>query len=527
MPYPVYPVQNQTAQQLANIGSNLGVAMFGDANSMMRRAQLDQDLKFKQQQLALQREELGMKRGVYDSQASMNNAHAGYYGSQTAGQDIRNQGSSELADVISQSAKVNQDGSITFDPQQLGRVAGAYAKANPNGDVAKTLSSLSAMSIQQRPGGATEDQYRQAAALQQKMPSDNTAFTAGQATALAKPMMVPANTQGIIAPAGSVYEQPVKDYAAAMDSSGNPAAVLPDGTTNPIYTPNGAPLPASDPNGFTSPAPAAPAPQAQAPAAPAAPSVADAFGAPQQQRPRVVGNAVVLPQNQKEQQWGTATGLQKSADQYNKDAASQGATAAMARSLIGSVKDLQIPGAGYPIVGGFIEKTAKAAIGSDPKSADRKTNINNLQSLLTNDWLNKSLLLKGAITEVEGEQLRKDQPSLGDSPEAIKRWLEKVGYLAEMDAQYAHLNHQRTVAKMPPVSALEFKSWYASKISPPKGLNLAFSPAMKGGELQQAISPQTAPAQPASGAPAVGAVIDGYRFTGGNPADQTSWQPVQ
>jgi hypothetical protein len=527
MPYPVYPVQNQTAQQLANIGSNLGVAMFGDANSMMRRKQLDQDLQFKQKQLDLQRQELGMKRGVYDSQASMNNAHAGYYGAQTAGQQQQNQGSSELADVISQSAKVNQDGSITFDPQQLGRVAGAYAKANPNGDVAKTLSSLSAMSIQQRPGGATEDQYRQAAALQQKMPSDNTAFTAGQATALAKPMMVPANTQGIIAPAGSVYEQPVKDYAAALDSSGNPAAVLPDGTTNPIYTPNGAPLPASDPNGFTSPAPAAPAPQAQAPAAPAAPSVADAFGGsnPQQQaqRPRSVGNAVVLPQNQKGQQWGTASSRAKSADKYGEAADIAGSVAAKANGLIDSAGQLHMSGGGIP----GVEQVAKFMISADPKQAGRADLINQFQSILTGDWLNKSTVLKGAITEREGAELRKDQPSLGASSEAIKRWLEKVGYLSQMDAEFNQFNMKRAESGLPPIGALEFKSAYASKIPPPKNLKLSYASATKGGEIQQAISPQTAPAQASSGAPAVGSVIDGYRFTGGNPADQTSWQPVQ
>jgi len=527
MPYPVYPVQNQTAQQLANIGSNLGVAMFGDANSMMRRKQLDQDLQFKQKQLDLQRQELGMKRGVYDSQASMNNAHAGYYGAQTAGQQQQNQGSSELADVILQSAKVNQDGSITFDPQQLGRVASAYAKANPNSDVAKTLSSLSGMSIQQRPGGATEDQYRQAAALQQKMPTENTAFTAAQATSLAKPMMVPANTQGIIAPAGSVYEQPVKDYAAALDSSGNPASVLPDGRTNPIYTPDGAPLPASDPNGFTSPAPAAPAPQAQASVAPAAPSVADAFGGsnPQQQaqRPRSVGNAVVLPQNQKGQQWGTASGLQKSEKEYNEAADIAGKVAAKANGLVNSAGLLHMSGGGIP----GVEQVAKFMISADPKQAGRATLINDFQSILTGDWLNKSTILKGAITEREGEELRKDQPSLGASSEVIKNWLEKVGYLSQMDAAYNQLNHERTVAKMPPVGSLEFKKWYAGKIPPPKNLNLVYGPSIKNGELQQAITPQTAPAQPASGAPAVGTVVDGYRFTGGNPADQTSWQPVQ
>jgi hypothetical protein len=505
MPYPVYPVQNQTAQQLANIGSNLGVAMFGDANSMMRRKQLDQDLQFKQQQLALQREELGMKRGVYDSQASMNNAHAGYYGSQTAGQDFQNQqlqskigANSELADIISH--PIYKNGVAYVDPQRAGAALSAYIRANPGKEqeVSKFLALFQNSGL-----SVTEDQKD------------------------AKPIIVPANTQGIITAPGSIYTQGAKDLAAATDSSGNPASVLPDGRTNPIYTPDGAPLPASDPNGFTSPAPAASAPQAQAPVAPAAPSVADAFSAPapqqQAQRPRSVGNAVVLPQNQKGQQWGTASGLQKSEKEYNEAADIAGKVAAKANGLVNSASQLHMSGGGIP----GVERVAKYMISADPKQAGRATLINDFQSILTGDWLNKSAILKGAITEPEGEELRKDQPSLGASSEVIKNWLEKVGYLSQMDAAYNQLNHERTVAKMPPVGSLEFKKWYAGKIPPPKSLNLVYGPSIKNGELQQAISPQTAPAQPASGAPAVGTVVDGYRFTGGNPADQTSWQPVQ
>jgi hypothetical protein len=516
MPYPVYPVQNQTAQQLANIGSNLGVAMFGDANSMMRRSQLEQDLKYKQQQLGLQREELGLKRSLNDSQIALHNAQA-------QGYTQKNQGSSELADVISQSSIVNQDGTITFDPQRLGQIGGAYAKANPNGDVAKTLSSLAAMSIQQQPGGASEDQYRQAAALQQKLPGENTAFTTGQASKLAKPMMVPQNTQGIIAPSGSMYEQPVKDYAAALDASGNPASVLPDGTPNPVYTPNYVPpaapagLPPSDPNGLIPPASLAPATPT------AAPSVADAFSAPvQAQRPRTVGNAVVLPQSQKSQQWGTASSRAKSADKYGEAADLAGSVAAKANGLIESSSQLPVAGGGIPVA----EQVSKFMIARDSKQAGRADLINQFQSILTGDWLNKSTVLKGAITEREGAELRKDQPSLGASPEAIKMWLEKVGYLSQMDAEFNQLNLKRIEAGMPPIGSLEFKFAYASKVPAPKNLKLYYSSSAKSGETQQGIQPQTA--QPAtSKAPAVGTVVDGYRFTGGNPADQTSWQPVQ
>jgi hypothetical protein len=507
MPYPVYPVQNQTAQQLANIGSNLGIAMFGDANSMMRRKQLDQDLQFKQKQLDLQRQELGMKRGVYDSQASMNNAHAGYYGAQTAGQDFQNQqlqskigANSELADIISH--PIYKNGVAYVDPQRAGAALSAYIRANPGKEqeVSKFLALFQNSGL-----SVTEDQKD------------------------AKPIIVPANTQGIITAPGSIYAQGAKDLAAATDSSGNPASVLPDGRTNPYYTPDGAPLPASDPNGFTSPAPAAPAPQAQtqAPVAPAAPSVADAFSAPslqqQAQRPRSVGNAVVLPQNQKGQQWGTASSRAKSADKYGEAADIAGSVAAKANGLIDSASQLHMSGGGIP----GVEQVAKFMISADPKQAGRADLINQFQSILTGDWLNKSTVLKGAITEREGAELRKDQPSLGASSEAIKSWLEKVGYLSQMDAEFNQFNMKRSESGLPPIGALEFKSAYASKIPPPKNLKLSYASATKGGEIQQAISPQTAPAQPASGAPAVGTVVDGYRFTGGNPADQTSWQPVQ
>lgn len=534
MPYPVYPVQNQTAQQLANIGSNLGVAMFGDANSMMRRKQLDQDLQYKQQQLALQREELGLKRSLNDSTIAMHNAQA-------QGYTQKNQGSSELAEVISQSAVVNQDGSITFDPNKLGAIAGAYAKANPNGDVAKTLGNLAAMSIRQIPGGASEDQYRQAAALGGQMPGQNTAFTTGQAAKLAKPLMVPDKTQGIIAPTGSIYEQPVKDYAAALDSSGNPAAVLPDGTINPIYTPNYTPpatpaqqpaqAPAYDPNGILPPASApAPVPTATpaaapvATSAPAAPSVADAFGAPapQPQRPRVVGNAVILPQNQKRQQWGTASSAAKSSEQYKTEAENADMLGAKAAGLIGMEDKIHVDGGRIPVV----STLGKMVIGAT--DGKRLNLINEFQSLLTGDWLDKSQLLKGAITEMEGKQLRLDQPSIGDSPEAIKLWLEKIGYLADMKAAYERANLERSNNRMPPIDPLAFKRMYVSQRKVPAGLNIRFAPTFKNGELQQAIQPQTdQQTQQPSGVPAIGTVMDGHRFTGGNPADPSSWQPLQ
>lgn len=493
MPYPVYPVQNQTAQQLSNIGSNLGVAMFGDANSMMRRSQLNQDLKFKQAQLDLQRQELSMKGGVYSSQAAMNNAKAQGYSSQ-------NQGSSELADVLAQASVVNPDGSVAFDPQRIGAVAGAAARANPEGDVAKLMRGLSAMSIQQRAGGSSEDQYRQAAALDGKMPSENTAFTTGQATAMAAPQMIPANTQGVITSPNSVYNKSLQDYGAGVnDSSGVPASVLPSGQSNPYYTPDGgpapaptpAPLPASDPNGLIPPTPAAMpvAPQTAAPAAPTA-SVADAFVTPvaPQQKARMSGSALVLPQKPP-QQWGTASSRAKSDAGYAEDASNYSSLAATARGLLEGDAYKQIPftGGGIPVV----ESVSKRLIGMN--DGNRSNLINQYQTILTGDWLSKSGLLKGAITEAEGRELRKDQPGLGDNPDAIKGWLERVAYVSQMRAEHDSLNQQRTEQGLPPVNSLDFKRAYAAQVPPPASVKLSFAPSLKQGEFQQAVKPQQDP----------------------------------
>ncbi len=45
-------------------------------------------------------------------------------------------------------------------------------------------------------------------------------------------------------------------------------------------------------------------------------------------------------------------------------------------------------------------------------------------------------------------------------------------------------------------------------------------------EIQNRYAGNPTQAQP-SGAPSVGAVVDGYRFKGGNPADQKNWEPVK
>jgi hypothetical protein len=508
MPYPVYPVQNQTAQQLANIGSNLGVAMFGDANSMMRRSQLDQDLKFKQLQLDLKRQELGMHGKVWDSEVAKNEAQTGGFAS-------KNQGASDLADVISNSAIVNQDGTVTIDPNKMGFMAGAAMRANPNGNVAQVLQGLVGLSIQQRPG-ATEDQYRQAAAIQGKMPSENTAFTTGQATSLQKPIQISGSTTGIIAPPNSPYNQGIQELGSQMDARNqaqtNPPALLPNGGGNPVYTPNGAPMPAASPMPTGSPTPAlnpnglTSANPAQSGAAPV--SVANAFPASR------TGASVSLPgKGGSAASWGTASSSAKDAKEYSGNSDRESDVAAKAQSLLdtGAYKLAHVPGGGIPAVEGLSKFLVSQ---TDTKKRDA---LMQLQSLMTSDWLDKSTIMKGALTEAEGAELRKDQPHFGDDPEVIKSWLQRVAYLHDMHSAINNANFDRTVKRQPPVNPMQFKQAYVQAHHPPSNMIIHFGDSGSG--LANTVS--------GSGGPAVGTVEDGHVFVGGDPSNPASWRPVQ
>lgn len=182
MPVPVYPTLNQNAALQANIANatqNLGTALFGDASTTLQRQAMENQNAYHMGALGLQKQELAAKLPLYQAQVGNQNAEAAYHQAQADYQNLQTKGGSELADLLSSSMVAAPDGSVTLDPQKMGMIAAAKMKANPNGDVAAITKGLLALSRQQIPG-ATPAQYMQAAAIEGKMPTKETAFTPEQ-----------------------------------------------------------------------------------------------------------------------------------------------------------------------------------------------------------------------------------------------------------------------------------------------------------------------------------------------------------
>jgi hypothetical protein len=480
MPYPVYPIQNQTAQQLSNIGSNLGVAMFGDANSMMRRAQIDADQKYKNAQLDIERQKLGYQKGVWDSEIGKNQAMTGLYGAQTATEQQATKGARDLAELMASNGALtrNQDGTYSLDPTKIGALIGAQAMARKGQGAAQDAGNWMALALQSQPG-ASENQFRQGAALRGQMPSDNTAFTTSQVTSNSRPVMVPQNTGGILVPEGSQYSQATKDYATALgaQNGGQPSAAPAPDASAP------APTGASIASAF--------GPQTTPPISAGNPFLSAAQGAT---APTSVGNAIVLPG--KQAAFGTASSRAKANEKYTDAASVAGDLQATAEGLANRSKNLHISMGGIPVLEGL----QTAIIGRNPQKAQQSSDLGTFQELLTRNWLDKSSILKGAITEREGAELRKGQPTVGDSPEKIQMWLGKVGWFAGMKAQMDNINAQRTAAGQAPVDPISFKQYYVSKVPPPQGVFVEYAKPFgyDVNAAQSPMQPQGASAQPVS-----------------------------
>lgn len=160
---------------------------------------------------------------------------------------------------------------------------------------------------------------------------------------------------------------------------------------------------------------------------------------------------------------GTKSQTFKSFQQFSEDAqTAQGlADRAAALSRPEILQASVNPVASIPGVGAAYDWIQQSS--GDPRAQAKIA----LRDFMVKDWLQKSTLLKGAITERETTMLRASQPGENAAPNIKKNFLDNVGYYARMEAAWNEANARALQNQQPQPIPSEWKAAYAAQNPPP------------------------------------------------------------
>lgn len=249
---------------------------------------------------------------------------------------------------------------------------------------------------------------------------------------------------------------------------------------------------------------AAPTPSAVAAPPPSAgdPSVADAIDIPPPAfySPKGKPNVTIVPKTD-DGMFGTEKDRFKTVEDAQNQALQASSFAASARRMAQDPAFLEKTrlGVGIPILDQAITAGANFLDTENAKAARQITDVAIL------DWLTKSTLLKGAITERETAQLRASQPPAYASAENKKQWLEALAWASEREALWNNIRAESAKSGTMTPNVLEWSAQYETQNPRPALLGGVerkqnFMP-IQGQGGQSSVGDAFAPAQQGSGQP--------------------------
>lgn len=126
---------------------------------------------------------------------------------------------------------------------------------------------------------------------------------------------------------------------------------------------------------------------------------------------------------------------------------------------------------------------------------------------------------QGAVSNYERELFAKSLPNMTQSPEGLKQAIEISRNLEKFDQRVAEIYRDSAKTNKGIPNYLDVQEKIAALGSPLTDGQMA---AMSGG----AAAPSGSKPSSAPSAPKPGAIQDGWRFKGGNPADKNNWEQI-
>lgn len=121
------------------------------------------------------------------------------------------------------------------------------------------------------------------------------------------------------------------------------------------------------------------------------------------------------------------------------------------------------------------------------------------------DWLQKSTLLKGAITERETAQLRASQPPPYASAQNKKEWLNAMSWASNREAEWQNIRAEAAKKGVQPPNVIEWTTQYEQKFPRPAllggGNQMQSTPSVADAMLQQPSQTQAPTGVPAGISP--------------------------
>jgi len=232
-----------------------------------------------------------------------------------------------------------------------------------------------------------------------------------------------------------------------------------------------------------SPAPSAVAvPPPAAPPAASAPSVADEINLPPPAFYSAGQNVTVVPKKD-DGMFGTENSNLKIREEAGAGAMQASSIAKAAEQMIGDDQFLEKTqlGVGIPGIDSVISGAANLFDTENAMAARQFAEIT------IGDWLQKTTLLKGAITERETAQLRASQPPQYASAENKKQWLQGISWAMNKEAAWQQARFNAAKQGMSPPDPVVWSNNYEQSNPRPDLLNRNASPS----PLGDAVAPQT------------------------------------